>query len=197
MPRPPRMVLPGLPHHVTQRGNRRQRIFFHDDDSPLPLAAPALLPQERDVGLGLVPHAEPRPSDPGAVPRRRARGRRWRRRIPAMRGGEPPSGRVRASVAGPLRVRGHGRGAPPRLPALRRAQSGSRGPRRPAGILALVERPRPSRPCRRRPHRAAPTKERIDDWRVFLEAALPMRTVTRSAPPNVAADCLSGANPGE
>ncbi len=26
------MVLPGLPHHVTQRGNCRQRVFFGDDD---------------------------------------------------------------------------------------------------------------------------------------------------------------------
>ena len=26
------MVIPGLPHHVTQRGNRRQRTFFSDRD---------------------------------------------------------------------------------------------------------------------------------------------------------------------
>jgi putative transposase len=32
MTRLPRVVVPGLPHHVTQRGNRRQRIFFHDED---------------------------------------------------------------------------------------------------------------------------------------------------------------------
>jgi putative transposase len=32
MPRPPRQVLPGLPHHVTQRGNGRRRVFFGDDD---------------------------------------------------------------------------------------------------------------------------------------------------------------------
>jgi putative transposase len=32
------MVLPGLPHHVTQRGNCRQRIFFHDDDHLLYLS---------------------------------------------------------------------------------------------------------------------------------------------------------------
>ena len=24
--------VPGLPHHVTQRGNRRERVFFRDDD---------------------------------------------------------------------------------------------------------------------------------------------------------------------
>jgi putative transposase len=26
-----RMVVPGLPHHVTQRGNRREAIFFEDE----------------------------------------------------------------------------------------------------------------------------------------------------------------------
>src|SRR5437762_13869192 len=28
MPRLPRTVVPDLPHHVTQRGNRRERVFF-------------------------------------------------------------------------------------------------------------------------------------------------------------------------
>jgi putative transposase len=32
MPRLPRLVIPGYPHHVTQRGNHRQRVFFSDDD---------------------------------------------------------------------------------------------------------------------------------------------------------------------
>jgi putative transposase len=32
MPRQPRVVVPGVPHHVTQRGNRRQRTFFRDGD---------------------------------------------------------------------------------------------------------------------------------------------------------------------
>lgn len=27
-----RVVVPGYPHHVTQRGNRRQRTFFCEDD---------------------------------------------------------------------------------------------------------------------------------------------------------------------
>ncbi len=27
-----RLVIPGLPYHVTQRGNRRERTFFEDDD---------------------------------------------------------------------------------------------------------------------------------------------------------------------
>ena len=32
MARLPRIVLPGIPHHVTQRGNRRERVFFEDGD---------------------------------------------------------------------------------------------------------------------------------------------------------------------
>ena len=32
MARLARIVAPGLPHHITQRGNRRQKTFFHDDD---------------------------------------------------------------------------------------------------------------------------------------------------------------------
>lgn len=32
MARLPRLVIPGLPHHVTQRGNGRQRVFFNDGD---------------------------------------------------------------------------------------------------------------------------------------------------------------------
>lgn len=32
MPRAARIVVPGVPHHVTQRGNRRQQTFFRDAD---------------------------------------------------------------------------------------------------------------------------------------------------------------------
>ena len=32
MARLARVVVPGLPHHVTQRGNRRETVFFGDDD---------------------------------------------------------------------------------------------------------------------------------------------------------------------
>lgn len=43
MPRAARIVVPGVPHHVTQRGNRRQPTFFGDEDyaSWLKLAAEA------------------------------------------------------------------------------------------------------------------------------------------------------------
>ena len=32
MSRLPRLVIPELPHHVTQRGNGRQQTFFGEDD---------------------------------------------------------------------------------------------------------------------------------------------------------------------
>jgi putative transposase len=32
MPRASRIIIPGVAHHVTQRGNRQQKIFFSDDD---------------------------------------------------------------------------------------------------------------------------------------------------------------------
>jgi putative transposase len=32
MPRFPRIVIPGCPHHLIQRGNRRQCVFFCDED---------------------------------------------------------------------------------------------------------------------------------------------------------------------
>lgn len=35
MPRLPRLIVPDIPHHITQRGNRRQRVFFSDSDKLL------------------------------------------------------------------------------------------------------------------------------------------------------------------
>ena len=32
MPRLQRVVIPGCPHHITQRGNRRQRVFVTPED---------------------------------------------------------------------------------------------------------------------------------------------------------------------
>nr|VFJ94392.1 MAG: Transposase IS200 like [Candidatus Kentron sp. H]VFJ95276.1 MAG: Transposase IS200 like [Candidatus Kentron sp. H]VFK01688.1 MAG: Transposase IS200 like [Candidatus Kentron sp. H] len=32
MARLPRIVIPGHPHHITQRGNRRSRVFFDEGD---------------------------------------------------------------------------------------------------------------------------------------------------------------------
>ena len=35
MVRLPRLILPGHPYHVTQRGNRRQQTFFEEGDYEL------------------------------------------------------------------------------------------------------------------------------------------------------------------
>ena len=32
MPRQARVIVPGVPHHVVQRGNRRQKVFFEETD---------------------------------------------------------------------------------------------------------------------------------------------------------------------
>ena len=32
MARIARVVVPGIPHHIIQRGNRRQKVFFSDSD---------------------------------------------------------------------------------------------------------------------------------------------------------------------
>jgi REP element-mobilizing transposase RayT len=36
MARIARIVVPGIPHHITQRGNRRMQTFFEDDVQDLP-----------------------------------------------------------------------------------------------------------------------------------------------------------------
>ena len=51
MPRIPRLVVPDYPHHVTQRGNRRQKTFFHtrDYEAYLEFIAAALPKAECEV----------------------------------------------------------------------------------------------------------------------------------------------------
>ena len=39
-----RIVVPGLPHHVTQRGNRREAIFFENGDQEIYLDLLAVYP---------------------------------------------------------------------------------------------------------------------------------------------------------
>ena len=69
-----RFVVPGLPHHVTQRGNRRERVFFGDDDYELYRDLLASQCRKQGVAcLSLLPDAEPRPPDPCPRPRRGAR----------------------------------------------------------------------------------------------------------------------------
>jgi putative transposase len=48
MPRSARIVIENVPHHVTQRGNRSQKVFFNDHDKRLYLN---LLKEQSDKGL--------------------------------------------------------------------------------------------------------------------------------------------------
>ena len=46
MSRLPRIIVPSFPHHVTERGNRRQRVFMEDDDMRF-----LEIPRSRRAGL--------------------------------------------------------------------------------------------------------------------------------------------------
>ncbi len=52
MPRVARVVIPGLAHHVTQRGNNRQDVFFVDDDRRAYLEI--LRQRCADAGVGVL-----------------------------------------------------------------------------------------------------------------------------------------------
>ena len=70
MPRLSRAVFPGVPHHITQRGNRRGDVFFTDEDRQVYLAWLQSYCEQHDVDilayclmtnhihLVLVPNAE-------------------------------------------------------------------------------------------------------------------------------------------
>jgi putative transposase len=45
------VVVPGLPHHVTQRGNRRETVFFGDDDSRAYLDLIAAAARRSETGI--------------------------------------------------------------------------------------------------------------------------------------------------
>lgn len=51
MPRIARIVLPNMPHHVVQRGNRRQETFFRDSDYRAYLSMLARLCEEHGVAV--------------------------------------------------------------------------------------------------------------------------------------------------
>lgn len=93
MARIARVVVPGIPHHVTQRGNRRQPVFFCDDDYRLYKRLVSEFCQRQKVqvlGYCLMPnhtHLILVPSHPKAL--RFALGeahRRYTRRINFMKG---------------------------------------------------------------------------------------------------------------
>jgi len=52
MPRKARVVIPAVPHHITQRGNNRQDVFFTEDDRRLYLSI--LREQSKKFGLKIL-----------------------------------------------------------------------------------------------------------------------------------------------
>lgn len=68
MARLARVVVPGVPHHVTQRGNRRQATFFHEADY---IAYLDLMAEWWHSRMGVLPHAQP------CAPDRRTGDRGW------------------------------------------------------------------------------------------------------------------------
>jgi len=59
MARQARMVIPGVPHHVTQRGNRRERIFFEAGDEQIYLDMMAVPLKRQAVGMRGQEHYSP------------------------------------------------------------------------------------------------------------------------------------------
>ena len=54
MPRPPRIVIPDLPHHVTQRGSYRQQVFYRNEDRRLYMDL--LREFSRHYGVSILAH---------------------------------------------------------------------------------------------------------------------------------------------
>jgi len=51
MPRFARVVVPACPHHLIQRGNRRQRVFFSDEDKAFYLVLLGRLARQHDISI--------------------------------------------------------------------------------------------------------------------------------------------------
>ncbi len=79
MARLARLVIPGMPHHVTQRGNRRQQTFFlRGGLRGLPGADGPLVPRRGRGSLGLLPDAQSHPPDCRSIHRTKSEAGYWR-----------------------------------------------------------------------------------------------------------------------
>ncbi|WP_243688741.1 hypothetical protein [Geotalea toluenoxydans] len=54
MPRIARIIAPGYPHHITQRGNNRATVFFDDEDRQTYLKLLAGYAQKHHVQIWLI-----------------------------------------------------------------------------------------------------------------------------------------------
>ena len=60
MPRIARAVASGFPHHVVQRGNNRDQVFFDREDRRRYLVSPEEVRGEMEfAGVGLLSHGQP------------------------------------------------------------------------------------------------------------------------------------------
>ena len=150
MPGIARVVVPGLPHHITQRGNRRADVFFDDDDRRRYLFLLGQYAERHGLAIWAYclmknhVHFRGRPVGRG-VP-----GMCLSRHAPSLRGvAEPQDVRERPLMAGPLLLVRAGRSAHVGVCEVRRAESraGRRG--RAGRGLAVVERRGPLRAARR------------------------------------------------
>ncbi len=124
MARLARLVIPGLPHHVTQRGNRRQQTFFNDGDYAAYLELMADWCREEGVeiwGYCLMPNHV----HLIAVPQDRRRLATGHRRGPSTlhAADQFPREMARLPVARALRFLRHGRAVPAGGRAVRGVES--------------------------------------------------------------------------
>jgi putative transposase len=63
-----RVIVPGLPHHITQRGNRCEPVFFGAEDYRLYRGLIATAARRANAeNLGVLPDAQPSPPDRDAI----------------------------------------------------------------------------------------------------------------------------------
>ena len=158
------VVVPGLPHHVTQRGNRREPVFFGAEDYRFycRLIANAARRAGAEIwAYCLMPnhvHLIVTPADEDGL--RRTFGEAHRRYTGAINARFRWTGHLFQGRFGAVVME---RAAPAGGGALHRAQPGGGGAGKPCRGLAVVERPRPSCKTAQRPARPCTRPARASD----------------------------------
>ena len=132
-----RIVVPGLPHHVTQRGNRREPIFFESGDHDV--YCDMLAEQTHRHGVEVsspLPDAQPRPPYPDPLDRRGPRPCHGRGASTHHQLRQRAGALERPPVPGTLCLGCDGRGPPDRGGPHHQPQSCPRPPGLPRGRLA-------------------------------------------------------------
>jgi len=145
MSRLARMVVPGLPHHVTQRGNHREAIFFEDRDQQIycDMLAEQLC-EVQGGGVGLLPCAQSCPFDVDAAGSGRHEPGVGRNASPVYQLHQCAWPMDRSFISEPVRIGRHGRVTPEVRGIVRQSESGS-GPacasRRGVGVVECAGTP--------------------------------------------------------